>query len=288
MDSPATNIRAVSSPTKHWRIFLFSVAALVGIACQRHEPIVGPSPSNKVLVTPYVDDSLRHEFTVESLDGLLHGVVVRQPDTIEATGRIVVVLHHGGQGSMADYHDHVELLYDAGFDVVAWDYRGTGRSTGKLTETVLTVDVHNLITVLRRDHYTDDTRFVAYGISVGSVAALLQATTDSTTWGVILESPIASADHLIQSSSTLDVVAEWRNGGTYDNVTRIRQLRSPLLILAGNADRAAPLRDHASVLHQEAALPKMLVTVSGAGHTDVISTLGRDVFIDMLLAHLRR
>lgn len=287
MNSTPTNIRAVSSPTKHWRIFLSVVIAILGLACQHHETIVGPSPTTSIVSTPFVDDSLRRELTVDGLYGTLHGLVLRQPDTLEPTARIVVVIHHGAHGSIADYANHVQLLYDAGFDVVAWDYPGSGRSTGRLTEEALTLDVRGLVTMLRRDHYADDTRFVAYGISVGSVTALMQATLDST-WGVILESPIASADRLVQSSSTLDVAAEWRNGDSYDNVVRIRRLRSPLLILAGDADHVAPFQDHAAVLHQESPMPKRLVLVSGAQHSNVVSTLGREVMIDMFLAHLRR
>jgi len=287
MKSTATNIRAVSSPTKHWLIFLCVTITVILAACQHYDTTVGPSPTDRPLLSPFVDDSLRHDLTFEGSNARLYGVLLRQPDTIEPTARIVVVLHHGGMGSMADYGDHVHMLYDAGFDVVAWDYPGTGKSTGHLSEQTLLRDVRSLVALVRRDYYDSNVRFVAYGISVGSVAAVLQATADST-WGVVLESPIASAERLIQSTSSLEVSPAWRNGGTYDNVARIRQLRSPLLLLAGDADVVAPLSEHAAVLHREAALPKRLVTVSGAGHTNVISRLGRDVVIDMLLAHLRR
>lgn len=287
MDSMTTNIRAVSSPTKHWWIFLCFAVVIFTVACHNPDTTIGPSPSDRQLLTPYADDTLRHDVVLDVSEGTLYGVVLRQPDTIETTGRIVVVLHHGGRGSMADYGSHVEMLYEAGFDVVAWDYRGTGQSTGQLTEELLLRDIQALITTVRRDYYVADTRFAAYGISVGSVAALLQATID-TTWGVVLESPIASAERLQRSASSLEVSTVWRNGGTYDNVTRIRQLRSPLLILAGDNDNTAPLREHAVVLHRAASLPKALVTVSGAGHNTVVSSLGRDAVIDMLLAHLRR
>src|SRR5688572_14146401 len=45
-----------------------------------------------------------------------------------------VLLCHGNGGNVGDRVPHIEYLNAAGFDVLAFDYRGYGRSTGRPSE----------------------------------------------------------------------------------------------------------------------------------------------------------
>src|SRR5687767_11840228 len=55
---------------------------------------------------------------------------------VPAPGPVIghVLLCHGNAGNIGDRMAHVELLSAAGFDVLAFDYRGYGRSSGRPSE----------------------------------------------------------------------------------------------------------------------------------------------------------
>ncbi len=81
-------------------------------------------PARAVPPTPPGYDDV----AIETDDGeRLHGwfAAARGP----ALARIL--LCHGNAGNVGDRVAHLELLTRAGFDVLAFDYRGYGRSTGR-------------------------------------------------------------------------------------------------------------------------------------------------------------
>ena len=80
-------------------------------------------PSREILATPaspYEDLAI----------GGLHGWWV--PATAPTIGQ--VLLFHGNAGNIGDRVPHIALLTAAGFDVLAFDYRGYGRSAGRPSE----------------------------------------------------------------------------------------------------------------------------------------------------------
>ena len=88
-------------------------------------------PERELLETP-ADRGLGYrELSLRTEDGeRLHGWWVEA--SAERLGSIL--LCHGNGGNVGDRVRHAQLLSRAGFDVLLFDYRGYGRSTGKPDE----------------------------------------------------------------------------------------------------------------------------------------------------------
>src|SRR5918998_4165845 len=112
---------------------------------------------------PYADLELA------SSDGeRLHGWWV--PADPPARGHVLFL--HGNAGNVSDRVPHVELLAAAGLDVLALDYRGYGRSTGRPTEPGTYLDARAALAALLAQPGVRPERVVYVGESLGGAVAL--------------------------------------------------------------------------------------------------------------------
>jgi pimeloyl-ACP methyl ester carboxylesterase len=79
-----------------------------------------------------------------------------------------VLLFHGNAGNISDRVPHIELLASAGFDVLAFDARGYGRSTGRPSEPGTYLDARAALAALLRRPGVDRDRVVYLGASRSS------------------------------------------------------------------------------------------------------------------------
>jgi uncharacterized protein len=126
-------------------------------------------PSREILKTPaaaglgFADVALRTE------DGeRLHGWWI--PARGSAIGH--VLLCHGNAGNVGDRIPHVALLSAAGFDALAFDYRGYGRSSGRPSEHGIFRDAVAARDALLRQEGVDVARVLYLGESLGGAVAL--------------------------------------------------------------------------------------------------------------------
>src|SRR5215210_1013193 len=125
---------------------------------------VGQTPAAAGL--PFLD------VTFETDDGeRLHGWWV--PARAPSSGH--VLLCHGNAGNIGDRVRHVELLRAAGLDVLAFDYRGYGRSTGRPSEDGLRRDARAALDALLGQEDADPKRVLYLGESLGGAVALALA-----------------------------------------------------------------------------------------------------------------
>lgn len=249
--------------------------------------IVNPSVlSEYVLSTEIIPDSLRSPFTVRSGGETIHGFHVRQPQRRRIPPHTTIIYHHGNKGHVGEYWDRIEVLYQAGFDVVTYDYRGFGRSTGTTTEASLLSDAAAVMDYVVADTTVDTNHLVAYGFSLGGVPALYQAVELGRARALITEAIFASGEALVQSGTKLDVPGRWLLEGSYNNIERMRRKRVPLLLLHGSDDELAGFSDHAEPLYRSAPQPKLLIRVRGANHDGIVTTLGRQPYIDQITSFL--
>lgn len=209
-------------------------------------------PSRRILQTPARFDDL----TIPTADGQrLHGWWVRAT----APARGTVLLFHGNAGNIGDRVPHIELLTRAGFNVLAFDYRGYGRSTGRPSEAGTYLDARAALQAV------PDERVIYLGESLGGAIAL-ELALEHPPAGLILQSAFTSIRHMARLHYPF--IPRALVPDAYPSLDRIRELRSPLLVLHGSRDEIVPLMD-GEALYEAAPAPKRL-QILDAGHNDMV------------------
>jgi uncharacterized protein len=181
-----------------------------------------------------------------------------------------VLLCHGNAGNVGDRVQHVALLAAAGFDVLAFDYRGYGRSSGRPSEEGTYRDARAAREALLRQPGVDGARVLYLGESLGGAVAV-ELAREHPPAGLILQSAFTS----VRDMARLHYPAIPRAlvPDAYPSLRLIAELDAPLLVLHGDRDAIVP-RLHGEALYEAARGPKRLEILPGVGHNDVISRAG--------------
>jgi uncharacterized protein len=207
-------------------------------------------PSREILATPVVPYE-------DVAIGALHGWWV--PATAPTIGQ--VLLFHGNAGNIGDRVPHVTLLSAAGFDVLAFDYRGYGRSAGRPSE-------HGTYEDARAARETlGPGKTIYLGESLGGAIALELAIHHPPA-GLILQSTFTSIRDMARLHYPL--IPRALVPDAYPSLRLIRGLRAPLLVLHGARDEIVPLMD-GEALFEAAPEPKR-IEVLDAGHNDMVGS----------------
>lgn len=162
------------------------------------------------------------------------------------------------------------------------DYPGYGASGGRATEDALyeAADLAYQDLVARPE--VDRARVFVYGRSLGSAVATHLASTHSVA-GLVLESPFTSARDMSRHLYALfpAFIVRLR----LDNLTALRQVRCPVLVFHGTADRLVPAEMGRRVA-AAAPGPSELVLIEAAGHNDTYEFGGR-AYRDKLWAFIK-
>jgi fermentation-respiration switch protein FrsA (DUF1100 family) len=224
-------------------------------------------PSRAVVQSPAAACLTFADVTFATEDGeRLHAWWV--PARTPAIGH--VLLCHGNAGNVGDRLPHIELLSAAGFDVLAFDYRGYGRSTGRPSEQGLYRDARAARNALVRRLGGERAPLLYLGESLGGAVALALAL-EQPPAGLILQSAFTSVRDMARVHYPL--IPHALVPDAYPSIRLIRGLAAPLLVLHGERDEIVPLM-HAEALAEAAAGPKRMHVFPGAGHNDLLARAG--------------
>jgi len=190
--------------------------------------------------------------------------------TRAAPARGHVLFFHGNAGNVSHRLEHAVGLTAAGLDLLLVDYRGYGRSTGRPSEEGLHRDARAARAALVAGGQVDPARLVYMGESLGGAVALRLAL-EAPPLACVLQSTFTSLRDVARQHypAPLSTLA----GDAYPNLERIRLLRAPVLILHGDVDEIVPVT-HGEALFQAAPEPRRLCIVPGAGHNDLVRSMG--------------
>jgi fermentation-respiration switch protein FrsA (DUF1100 family) len=212
---------------------------------------------------------------------LLHGWFFGSHAKAAAT----VIFFHGNGGNVNNIGWVGERLNSLGFNVLVFDYRGYGRSAGRITdEAGLYADADAAYDYVLKEQKADPSTLILYGQSLGT-AAVADLASRRKCAGVILESGFSSA------SDMASIVFPWlprifhRIGrNRFDSAAKLAGISCPVLITHSDPDPVIPL-EHAHALFAAASEPKKLLIFPGGGH-NVFGTLG-PTYLDHLATFIR-
>ncbi|MFQ6394100.1 alpha/beta hydrolase [Nocardia sp. KC 131] len=223
-------------------------------------------PQREVAQTPAILGMAYTDLSIATRDGeTLHGWWLPARRSIGH-----VLFAHGNAGNIGDRIPIFALLTEAGFDVLAFDYRGFGHSTGRPTEHGTYLDSRAALRVLLEQPGVDADRVLYLGKSLGG-AVMLELSSAHPPAGLVLMSTFTGIRDAARSVYPL--LPRPFVPDAYPSLRRIKTLRAPLLLMHGDQDELLPLR-HAERLYAAAPEPKRLLVVPGAGHNDLITMGG--------------
>jgi fermentation-respiration switch protein FrsA (DUF1100 family) len=180
-------------------------------------------------------------------------------------GRPVIVYFHGNRGHIGYRAERVRRFARESFGVLMLEYRGYGGNPGTPTEAGLYADAEAAFDFLAHAGLTPN-RLVLYGKSLGSGVAVALATQRDIA-GLILEAPFTSVADVAQFHYSFAPAAMLVRD-RFDSLSRIDQVRAPILVLHGERDRVVPVR-FGRALFDAAPAPKELWLAPEGGHGDL-------------------
>lgn len=175
---------------------------------------------------------------------------------VPSRNRAAVVLVHGSGSSRLNILDHLRVLADAGYGVLALDARGHGASDGVAMDLgwMTDRDIDAGVSYLARRGDVDPERIGAVGVSMGGIGALTAAAADPRIAGVVAE---GVAVHSFPDALVLGP-AEWSHLPFYWVALTAIDLLSP----------AAPPMPVNEAIEAMGSRPVLLI--SGRGHDEGI------------------
>ena len=199
----------------------------------------------------------------------LHGWFFEAPGS-----KATLLLFHGNTGNISGRLPKAKLWRDKGVSVLLMDYRGYGKSAGKIvTENDLYRDAEAAVKWLKENKRTDEADILLYGESLGSAPAVELAARRKFK-GLILEAPFTGLLDLARLHYPWIPVG-FIQDFLLDNASKISRVRSPFFLIHGTADETCPYA-MGQRLFEKALELKEKLTIPGGAHNDLLEKGGRD------------
>jgi fermentation-respiration switch protein FrsA (DUF1100 family) len=197
-----------------------------------------------------------------------------------------IIFFHGNGGNISNLGWLGEHLAARGFDVLLFDYRGYGKSTGtSSSEAGIYRDADAAYDYVVKTRGVAPDHLVLYGQSLGTTAAV-DVASRLPCGSVILESGLSSARDM--TAKLLPKTLHWVHFFTlnrFDSVGKLVSVHCPVLVTHGDPDPVIPT-DEGRALYAAANEPKQLLIFPGSGHN--VFGSGGDQYLDVLSEFIRR
>ena len=224
-------------------------------------------PDSQVVSTPDEAGLPYENVCLATPDGLaLHGWFIPAPAGCAGPETQTWLWFHGNGGNVGTRVGQLERARRLlGVHQFIFDYRGYGRSQGKPSELGTYIDARAALGYLERRPDVNPGRIVYFGHSLGAAIAVELAVSHPPA-GMALLAPFSSIRDMAKVTLPLPM-AGWIVRGHYDSVSRIAQIRTPLLVLHGELDEIIP-HSQGLKLYNAANPPKRFVTLPAASHNN--------------------
>ncbi len=180
-------------------------------------------------------------------------------------GALTILYLHGNAGGLTKRTDFYRQIIEAGYGLLALDWRGYSKNDGSPSEQGLYMDARGAMVFLANQGITPE-QVIVMGRSLGSGVATWLAM-EYALFGMVLVSPYTSIADIARERYPLIPVA-WLLNHPFNSLSRASSIDEPVLIVHGQRDRVIPV-EHAQHLYQAFNQRKILHLYEDAGHNDV-------------------
>jgi len=257
-------IKAAIFKKLRYRLLLYLFAALILIMPLRtvleHHFLYFPTTRHEA--TPAGIGLIYEEVDFRATDGTqLAGWLVPGRD-----GAPVVLFFMGNAGNISHRLETLRLLHDLGVATLIFDYRGYGSSKGKASEAGLYHDAAGAMAFLHEHGWTAD-RVIIFGRSLGAAVGMETALRTSPA-GLIIEAAFTSVSDMGRHHyPLLYSLLGWMIDAKYDNLNKIGDLKTPVLLIHSRNDTICP-PTMAEQLYARAADRSQIHWIDGADHNN--------------------
>jgi fermentation-respiration switch protein FrsA (DUF1100 family) len=234
---------------------------------------IGPGPDSIGLAHNNVE--------IITEDGIkLHGWHIPAPER-----RGVVLFFHGNAGNISHRLDSLKIFNELNLDTLIFDYRGYGRSQGRVSEKGTYRDAEAAWRFLREEHGIPAAQIVLFGRSLGAAIAAYVASRHRP-GALILESGFVSVPDMAAAMYPWLPARRLARIG-YPTGEYLHTASCPVLIVHSRDDEIIPF-EQGRKLFELAGEPKHFLELRG-GHNDGFLVSGRrylDGFDNFLAASL--
>ncbi len=219
-------------------------------------PVAGGEVTPLDVGIPYRD------LTIRTTDGeKLEAWLLPHPNP-----RAEVLYFHGNGGNLSGWTAVLAGIHRRGFTVLAVDYRGYGRSTGRPSERGLYRDAEALVATFRNGLHQTGVPIVYWGRSLGCAVAA-HASRVAEPDGLILEAGFPDARAVLRGSPVLAFLALF-SSYRFATTDLLRAGSRPVLVIHGEADLTIP-PELGRRLYEAIDGPRSFHGVPGGHHNDV-------------------
>lgn len=179
-------------------------------------------------------------------------------------GNLTIIFCHGNAGNISDRLVTLQILNRLGLNVLIFDYRGYGRSTGKPNESGTYQDAETAWRYLVETRGANPGRIVLVGRSLGGAVAI-ELASRHTPAALVVESTFTNLIDIGRLHYPL-LPVRWLLTYEYDSMSKVSHIRCPKLFIHGEFDELIP-PDNGRRLFDAAAEPKTWLLTPG-GHND--------------------
>jgi len=193
-------------------------------------------------------------------------------------GGPVLLWSHGNAGNIDSRRALLLALAARGLGVLAYDYRGYGRSEGSPSEQGVYLDAtaafDDLVT-----RGTDPATIACFGESLGGAVSIEVATRRRCAAVIVVSTFTRLADVARRHYGPLGSLA----GNRFDSLARLSRVSAPVFVAHGDQDEIVPF-ELGERLFAAAREPKRFFRIAGADHNDA---LGRTALLDAIAEFVR-
>jgi len=233
-------------------------------------------PDRTVYTTPERFGLRWTEVTIPGPDGSrLHGWWLPAQAAPGAPARGTVLHLHGNAANVSNHFPLVEWVPKAGYNLLTFDYRGFGQSSGEPSLDGVVADSLAALAWLRVQPGVDARRLVVLGQSLGGATAVrVVAAEPEGVKLLVLDCPFSSYRGIARDAvngswlgAVLPAAAWLLPGSERDPLTAVKKLKVPLFVLHSSDDAVVPLA-HGKALYAAAPEPKQWLEVQQTQHVD--------------------
>lgn len=177
----------------------------------------------------------------------------------------VILFFHGNSGSLKGWQYAYKEYGFTNYNFFIIDYRGYGKSSGKITEDGLYIDAQTAYNYIIEKGF-EKKNIIVYGYSIGTGVAVELAKNNIIN-SLILEAPFTNLKKLVNQKFPYLLPSAYLKY-KFNNIDKINKMNAPLLIIHGTNDDNIPFNQGEAIYNSFKGV-KHFIKIEGGGHDNL-------------------